>query len=87
VIDDNLITIRTNPDEDARTTAAENVNKEFGDQVYNLWLGWTIWGISSAPYVNGVESNVLPDGSKGIGLAFAGRHQINQLWCDDGKCE
>jgi peptide/nickel transport system substrate-binding protein len=87
VIDDNLITIRTNPDEDARTTAAENVNKEFGDQVYNLWLGWTIWGISSAPYVNGVESNVLPDGSKGIGLAFAGRHQMNQIWCDGGKCE
>jgi hypothetical protein len=28
---------------------------------------------------------VLPDGAEGIGLAFAGRHQVNQIWCDDGE--
>jgi peptide/nickel transport system substrate-binding protein len=87
VIDENLITIRTNPDEDARMEAAENINKRFGEEVYNLWLGWTIWGISSQPYVNDQVLNTLPDGSKGIELAFAGRHQVNQIWCDEGKCE
>jgi peptide/nickel transport system substrate-binding protein len=87
VIDENLITIRTNPDEEARTAAAEEVNKRFGEEVYNLWTTWTIWGISSAPYVNGVADNALPDGSEGIGLAFAGRHQVNQIWCDGGECE
>ena len=42
---------------------------------------------STQPYVNGVEANILPDGAEGIGLAFAGRHQVNQIWCDDGACE
>lgn len=87
VIDENLITIRTNPDEEARTQAAEAINERFGEEVYNLWLGWTIWGISSAPYVNDQVLNTLPDGSKGIELAFAGRHQVNQIWCDEGSCE
>jgi peptide/nickel transport system substrate-binding protein len=87
VIDENLLTIRTNPDEDARTAAAEAINERFGEQVYNLWLGWTIWGISSAPYVNDQVRNTLPDGSTGIELAFAGRHQVNQVWCDEGSCE
>jgi hypothetical protein len=38
--------------------------------------------------VNGLESNVLPDsGEEGVGLAFSGRHQMNQLWCNEGVCE
>ena len=71
----------------ARKAAAEDVNRQFGSQVYNLWLSWTLWGIISQPYVNGVQANVLPDGTKGLGLAFAGRHKLNQMWCDDGTCE
>ena len=37
--------------------------------------------------MNGVQRHVLPDGEEGIGLAFAGLHQTNQMWCDEGKCE
>jgi peptide/nickel transport system substrate-binding protein len=87
VIDENLTTIRTNPDEDARTAAAEAVNERFGEQVYNLWTTWTIWGIVSQPYVNDQVLNILPDGSEGLGLAGAGRHQLSQIWCDEGSCE
>ena len=86
-IDTALTTIKSNPDPAARKTAAEAVNKEFGSQVYNLWLGWTLWGIISQPYVHGVQANVLPDGSQGIGLAYAGLHNMNQMWCDNGKCQ
>jgi peptide/nickel transport system substrate-binding protein len=86
-IDAALQTIKSNGDPAARKAAAETVNKTFGAQVYNLWLNWSVWGIISQPYVNGVEANVLPDGTKGIGLAFAGRHQVNQMWCTGGKCE
>ena len=68
-------------------TEAETINKRFGEQVYNWWWSWTPWGVITGPYVNGVESNVFPDGTEGVGLAFAGRHQLNQIWCDDGKCE
>ena len=87
VIDDALTVIKSSPDKAARTAAAEAVNKEFGAQVWNLWLTRSVWGIVAQPYVNGVEANKLPDGSQGIGLAFAGRHQLNQMWCTNGKCE
>ena len=36
---------------------------------------------------NGVQHNQLPDGSEGIGLAFLGVHNMNQMWCDNGNCE
>ena len=87
VIEEALQIIKSNPDPAARKEAAETINRRFGEQVYQWWWSWTLWGIATQPYVNGIEPNTLPDGTKGIGLAFAGRHQINQIWCDDGRCE
>ena len=87
VIDEAFDTILTNPDPAARKAAAEDINKEFGAQVWNWWLAWVLWGIVQQPYVNGVQHDQLPDGSEGIGLAFLGVHNMNQMWCDDGNCE
>jgi peptide/nickel transport system substrate-binding protein len=87
VFEENLQIIKSNPDPAARKAAAEAINRRFGEQVYQWWWSWTLWGIATQPYVNGIETNTLPDGTKGIGLAFAGRHQTNQIWCDDGRCE
>jgi peptide/nickel transport system substrate-binding protein len=86
-IDAALNTIKTNPDPAARKAAAEDVNRVFGEQVYNWWSTWTLWGIIEQPYVNGIESAVTPDGELASGLVGAGRHNINQLWCDEGSCE
>jgi peptide/nickel transport system substrate-binding protein len=86
VIDEALNTIRTNGDPDARREATEAINRRFGEQVYNLWLSWALWGVITQPQVNGVEVNVLPGGGKGPGVYFGGRHQIAQIWCDDGDC-
>ena len=36
-------TIKGDPDPAARQAAAEDVNRIFGEQVYNLWLGWALW--------------------------------------------
>ena len=47
----------------------------------------TLWGVIAQPYVNGIEPTCCPTGPRAIGLAFAGRHQVNQIWCDDGACE
>jgi peptide/nickel transport system substrate-binding protein len=87
VIEEALVTIKSNPDPAVRKEAAETINKRFGEQVYNWWWSWTLWGVITGPYVNGIDSNLLPDGTEGVGLAFAGRHQINQIWCDNGQCE
>jgi peptide/nickel transport system substrate-binding protein len=87
VIDKSFDTIKSNPDPAARKAAAEDINKEFGAKVWNIWLAWVLWAIIQQPYVNGVQDNKLPDGTDGIGLAFLGLHNINQMWCDNGKCE
>ncbi len=87
VIDKALDTISSNPDPAARKDAAETINKQFGSQVYNLWLTWVLWGIISQPYVHGVQANKLPDGGDGIGLSNLAVHNFNQLWCDNAKCE
>jgi peptide/nickel transport system substrate-binding protein len=86
-MDAQLEIIKSNPDPAARKAAAQQVNRIFGEKVYNWWIAWTLWAIISQPYVNGVQRHVLPDGQEGIGLAFAGLHQTNQMWCDAGKCE
>ena len=86
-IDAAIQVLASNPDEAARQEAAESINRRFGEQVYNLWTTWTLWAVIEAPYVNGLESNALPDGGEGLGLAFSGRHLMNQIWCDDGRCE
>jgi peptide/nickel transport system substrate-binding protein len=87
VIDEALQVIKSDSDPATRQEAAETINRRFGEQVYNWWWSWTLWGIVTQPYVNGIELNMLPDGTEGIGLAFAGRHQVNQIWCDEGSCE
>ncbi|MET0460347.1 MAG: ABC transporter substrate-binding protein [Ilumatobacteraceae bacterium] len=80
-------TILSDPDPAARQAAAEEVNRIFAEQVYNIWTTWALWSVIEHPYVNGLETNALPDGGDGVGLAFSGRHQMNQIWCDDGTCE
>jgi hypothetical protein len=86
-MDAQLDIIKSNPDPAARKAAAETVNRQFGENVYSFWLSWVLWGIISQPYVHGVQANVLPDGSEGLGLASAGLHNINQMWCDGGSCD
>jgi peptide/nickel transport system substrate-binding protein len=85
VIDENLLTIRTNPDPDARREAAENVNRRFSEQVYNFWNYWTVWGVLSDPSVNAILDAVSPDGDELLPL-LSGRHQMPQLWCEGGTC-
>lgn len=86
VIDENLDIIRTDADTDARREAAEAINRQFGEQVYNFWTTWSLWGVITQPQVNDVEVNNLPGGGQGPGVYFGGRHQIPQIWCDGGDC-
>ena len=45
VIDEAIQTIKSNPDPDVRKEAAETINRRFGEQVYNWWWSWTLWGV------------------------------------------
>ncbi|MBK9179057.1 MAG: ABC transporter substrate-binding protein [Acidimicrobiales bacterium] len=63
VIDENLDILREDPDPEARQAAAEAVNRQFGEQCYDLWGSWTVWAIPHGEQVQGIETYELPDGS------------------------
>jgi peptide/nickel transport system substrate-binding protein len=85
VIDENLLTVRTNPDPDARREAAEAVNRRFGEQVYNLWYSWTAWSVISSRSVNAVYPKELQGGATPIAMVGP-IHPTAQIWCDGGHC-
>ncbi|MEI7547845.1 MAG: ABC transporter substrate-binding protein, partial [Actinomycetota bacterium] len=71
----------TNPAE--KKTIAENVNKLFGKQCYNLWSYWSVWGIMSKPRVHGPVVFALPDGKKAaLGAGIAGTFYVMDVWVD-----
>jgi peptide/nickel transport system substrate-binding protein len=77
VIDENLDVIHTNPDPDARQEAAENINRRFAEQCYNLWYVWPAWGVPHTPDVEGLGAFTAPDGE----LVAAGEAPYPQsLW-------
>ena len=81
VIDENLDTIRTSNDPKERKEAAEAINRRFGEQVYNIWEWWTVWGLISKKDVHGIGDFELPSGSQGIfGAGIGGTHQVSSLW-------
>ncbi|MEL7155739.1 MAG: ABC transporter substrate-binding protein, partial [Actinomycetota bacterium] len=79
-------TIRQNPDPAARQAAAEEVNRLFGENVWNFWTVWTLWGIMSNPRVQNITGLEIPDfgPSKPV---IAGKHHLTQIWCVDGDCQ
>lgn len=86
-IDASLDTIRETDDVATLTEEAENINRRFGDQVYNLWTTETIWMWAKQPAVNGIGTRTTPAGESvthfnGIG----GTHGIANLWCNGGSC-
>ena len=85
VIDENLDIIRTNPDEAARTEAAEEINRRFAEQVYNIWFEWPIWGIGHSSDVHNVLGGTTEEGDPVLTvLGIGGAHQISQIWIDEG---
>lgn len=63
--------IRTNTDADAREAAAEDLNRRFGEQVYNIWNNWVVWGLAHDDNVHNVRGVTIPgapDGVRGINM-------------------
>jgi peptide/nickel transport system substrate-binding protein len=71
---------RTNPDEAARKTDYEDLNKRFGSQVYNLWIYYTPWSIATAKDVHGVLGEGPTDAEPFPGLAVG--NPVTYMWVD-----
>ena len=86
VIDENLDIVRESQDPAERQAAAEEINRQFGEQVYNIWTSWVIWAIPYQSRVHGVQTPVvMPDGTESTvtGIGFTGAINLPQLWVDD----
>lgn len=82
-IDAQLDIIRSSTDQDERREAAEEINRLFGERVYNIWNTWTVWGLAHKPSVKGIDAFTFPDGTGTLpGAGIAGTHQIVQMWID-----
>jgi hypothetical protein len=72
VIDESFDTIHSNPDPELRREASELINRRFAEQVYNVWIAWSMWAVASVPHVH----QVAPSGMTG------GNHPVSQIWVD-----
>ena len=82
-IDQLLDQNRSETDPAKKQEYAEEVNRIFAEQCYNLWGTWDIWGIAHKPTVHGVENFDLPDGSTSqFGQGIAGTFYPMTLWVD-----
>ena len=87
VIDGALDALRESDDPAVVQEQAEIINRQFGEQAYNLWSSETVWMWAKVPAVNGLGSWETPEGG-GVGEAMGvgPAHGFVQLWCDDGSC-
>lgn len=86
-IDAALDTLRETDDMAVVQEEAENINRRFGEQAYNLWTTETIWMWAKHPAVNGLDTWVTPEGGQVLHFnGIGGTHGIINLWCTDGTC-
>jgi peptide/nickel transport system substrate-binding protein len=74
---------RSEPDPTKRRVIYEGISRQFGSEVWNVWLNYTPWAVALAPDVHGVLSSVLPDGDKPF-TGLAAGHPLVGMWRDAG---
>jgi peptide/nickel transport system substrate-binding protein len=72
---------RASTDPARKKAIAEEVNKLFATQCYNIWGTYTIWGVPHKDDVQGIGNFELPDGSEGVpGAGIAGTFPMMTVW-------
>jgi ABC-type transport system substrate-binding protein len=83
VIDEALDGNRGETDPAAKQEYAETVNRRFGEQCYNLWGSYTVWGLAHHPRVHGIDDMVLPSGNPAaLGAGIAGSFNVASVWVE-----
>ena len=71
-VDRLLDVIRTNTDDAERTAAAEDLNRYFAEQVFNVWNTWQFWGHAHQDTVQNVGFMRIPDAPEGVTSLIGG---------------
>lgn len=80
-IDAALEGIRATDDRAEQDALAQEINRAFGENVYNLWLTYTQWSMPYRTGVNGVGKVSLPDGGYATPTR-AGRLWLHEVWVE-----
>ncbi|MDW3217326.1 MAG: ABC transporter substrate-binding protein [Acidimicrobiales bacterium] len=65
------------------TSIAEDINREFAENVHNIWLNWTEWTQIMNDNVYGLGSTTLPDGGRSMSV-IAGRVSFDEVFIAQG---
>ena len=57
----------------------EDVNRQFGKGIYNIWVSYTLWSVGTSTKVHGLFGPPLPDGSK-PNTSLANGHAMSGLF-------
>jgi peptide/nickel transport system substrate-binding protein len=71
---------RTTPDQDARVGIYEDLNRRFGEEVYNLWNYYTPWVVATASDVHGVLGEGPTAAEPFPGLAVG--NPVTYMWVE-----
>lgn len=72
---------RTTPPGEEREAIYEDLNRQFGEEVWNVWLTSTVWSVASQPEVNNLLGYGPPGGSgpfPGLGTG----HLVSGMWVE-----
>jgi ABC-type transport system substrate-binding protein len=72
---------RTSADPEVRKEAYATLQERFAELVPFIWINHVEWGTVAYPYVNGIPSGELPDGTEAKPFV-AGTHFVTQMWLD-----
>ena len=71
---------RTNPDDAARKGIYEDLNRRFGEEVWNIWIYYTPWTVATATDVHGVPGEGPTSADPFPGLAAG--HPVAYMWVE-----
>ena len=66
-------------DRDELRALAEDINRVFAEEVYNVWLSWSLWMLPHQDHVQNLALLTLPDGREVLNL-IEGRAFVTETW-------
>src|SRR5690606_28287688 len=81
IINENLDIGRSSGDDAERKAAYEAVNRQFGKEVWNVWIYRAPWAVAEAENVHGILGPTLPSGDPATSRIVNG-HPTLGIWID-----